>query len=87
MNILFEEFIAEFIKNNMPLIDENLISVNSQVANKYVFKDNKFNLRPDIIVKYKNSGKIIIDTKYKKLNHEKRNYLVSSADIYQMFMY
>jgi 5-methylcytosine-specific restriction enzyme subunit McrC len=87
MNILFEEFIAEFIKNNMPLIDENLISVNSQVANKYVFKDNNFKLRPDIIVKYKNSGKIIIDTKYKKLNHEKSNYWVSSADIYQMFMY
>ncbi len=87
MNILFEEFVVEFMKRNMWAIDKNLVSVQSQVANKYVFRDNKFNLRPDIIANYKSWEKIIIDTKYKKLNSEKTNYQVNNWDIYQMFMY
>ena len=88
MNILFEEFIVEFMKKNKDEINKNLLSVNSQVANKYVFVNNKFNLRPDIILNYKDNKKIIIDTKYKKLINEKnKNYWVSSSDIYQMFMY
>jgi 5-methylcytosine-specific restriction endonuclease McrBC regulatory subunit McrC len=70
MNILFEEFIAEFMKRN---ISSEIISVNSQVSNKYVFKNNKFNLRPDIIVNFQNFKKIVIDTKYKKLEKEKNN--------------
>ncbi len=88
MNILFEEFLSEFMKKNITKINKKLLSINSQVANKYVFKENKFNLRPDILLKYKNSKKIIIDTKYKKLiNNKNKNFWVSSSDIYQMFMY
>ena len=83
MNILFEEFIVEFMKKNKENIDINIKNINSQVSNKYVFQNNKFNLKPDIIVNYPNDKIIIIDTKYKKLN----NYWVSSQDIYQMFVY
>lgn len=88
MNILFEEFIVEFMKKNKNKINKDLLSVNSQLSNKYVFINNKFNLRPDIILNYKDNKKIIIDTKYKKIINEKnKNYWVSSWDIYQMFMY
>lgn len=87
MNLLFEEFIVEFMKKNKDKIDNNITQVNSQVSNKYVFKNNKFNLKPDIIINYNDYNSIIIDTKYKKLFKDKSNYWVSSQDIYQMFVY
>lgn len=86
MNSLFEEFIFEFIKKNQIKIDENIENIKSQTSDKYVFKNNKFNLKPDIIIN-KYNEKIIIDTKYKKLDKEKSYFWVSSADIYQMLTY
>jgi 5-methylcytosine-specific restriction endonuclease McrBC regulatory subunit McrC len=73
MNLLFEEFIAEFIKKNKENIDLNINNINSQVSNKYLFKNNKFNLKPDIIINYFNNEILIIDTKYKKLDKLKAN--------------
>jgi len=70
MNSLFEEFIFEFIKKNQIKIDENIENIKSQTSDKYVFKNNKFNLKPDIIIN-KYNEKIIIDTKYKKLDKAK----------------
>jgi len=87
MNLLFEEFIVEFMKRNTKKIDQNINSISSQVANKYVFTNNKFTLKPDILVSYKDDNILIIDTKYKKLNKDKSNFWVSSWDIYQMFVY
>jgi len=86
MNVLFEEFIWEFIKNNIQKF-ENLEKVELQKQNKYVFLENKFQLKPDIILYFKENKKIIIDTKYKKLDKDKYNNWVVSSDIYQMFMY
>jgi len=85
MNILFEEFLAEFVKKN--IFKLNLKSVKTQVWNKYVFENNKFNLRPDILLQNNFDEKIIIDTKYKKLDKNNYNYWVWNSDIYQMFMY
>jgi len=87
MNVLFEEFIVEFIRKNKRKIKKDILKVNSQVSNKYVFKDNKFNLKPDIILDFYDEQKLIIDTKYKKLDKNKTYNGVSSQDIYQMFMY
>ena len=87
MNLLFEEFIAEFIKRNKEEIDGNILKVNSQVSNKHVFNEHKFRLKPDIILDFKDRTKLVIDTKYKKLDKEKNYNWVSSQDIYQMFMY
>jgi len=86
MNVLFEEFIWEFLKKNIQKF-ENLEKVELQKQNKYVFLENKFQLKPDIILTFKDNKKIIIDTKYKKLDKNKSNNGVSSSDIYQMFMY
>jgi 5-methylcytosine-specific restriction endonuclease McrBC regulatory subunit McrC len=74
MNLLFEEFIVEFMKKNKENIDLNINNVDSQISSKYVFKNNKFNLKPDIIVNYINDNILIIDTKYKKLSNYKTNY-------------
>lgn len=86
MNVLFEEFIAEFIKKN-----ENefwIKSITSQSTSKYVFNNNKFLLKPDIILDFESNTRLIIDTKYKKIcNESSINYWVSSNDIYQMFVY
>ena len=100
MNILFEEFIVEFMKKNKDKINKNIleennkiISIDWQISNKYVFNkknnetNNIFTLKPDILVNFKNNKKLIIDTKYKKLNKSKKNSWVSSQDIYQMFIY
>ena len=84
MNLLFEEFIWEFLKKNKK--DFYLENVLLQSSKKYVFKEKKFLLKPDIIVKFQDK-KIIIDTKYKKLNKDEQNNWVANWDIYQMFMY
>jgi len=84
MNLLFEEFIWEFLRKNKKYFGiENIVL---QSTKKYVFKDKKFLLKPDIIAEFQDK-KIIIDTKYKKLSKEEQNNWVSSSDIYQMFMY
>ncbi len=87
MNVLFEEFIVEFMKKNQNLLSNNILKIYSQVQNKTVFNENKFKLKPDILVEYSNWVKLVIDTKYKKLYMDKPYYWVSSSDIYQMFMY
>ena len=86
MNRLFEEFIWEFLKQNVNSF-ENIEKINLQVQNKYVFKNKKFNLKPDILINLKNNEKIIIDTKYKKLDKTKNYNWVNQVDIYQMFSY
>ena len=87
MNLLFEEFIVEFMKNNKEVINPNITTIDSQVSNKYVFKNNKFTLKPDIYISYSDESNVVIDTKYKKLDISKTNNGVSSGDIYQMFVY
>lgn len=85
MNVLFEEFIAEFIGKNKE--DFSIKNIFSQQSNKYVFKENKFTLKPDIIIDFDLENRLIIDTKYKKLDENITNYWISQNDIYQMFMY
>jgi len=87
MNLLFEEFIVEFMKNNKEQINPEISTIDSQVSNRYVFENNKFTLKPDIYISYNDESNVVIDTKYKKLDSSKTNNWVSSQDIYQMFIY
>ncbi len=90
MNKLFEEFIGEFIRRNFK---EEIQEIKTPKANKYVFskpvadKFSRFQLQPDIFIRFKNGKILIIDTKYKELKQDKINYGVSQSDIYQMVMY
>jgi 5-methylcytosine-specific restriction enzyme subunit McrC len=72
MNMLFEEFIVEFMKRKKQDIDNLIEKVTSQSRREYLFKENNFQLKPDIIVDYKEKERIIIDTKYKKLDSSKK---------------
>ncbi len=94
MNILFEEFIGEFIKKNF--FEFNFISLQGPtknfVINKYV--DGKedcgglFKLKPDIqIGESKKNIKLIIDTKYKILKDNDNKEGVLQNDLYQMYAY
>ena len=48
---------------------------------------DKFRLRPDICVYDGKELKIIIDTKWKKLDQSKPHNKVSQSDMYQMYAY
>ena len=48
----------------------------------------KFLIKPDIVVKHKQTNIIfILDTKWKVLSENKPNYGISQADMYQMYAY
>jgi len=96
MNMLFERFIARFIKENrdaiLPEYLKNCNIYTQAVTNRRAFAKNLdgknvFNLKPDIIFKERDSVKLIIDTKYKLLNKTERKVGVSISDMYQMAAY
>lgn len=90
METLFEEFIAEVLKEDPDYFFGPQTSVSSQqyIGKLASFEDGSrvFNLRPDIVIK-RGSEIAIIDTKYKLLDNEDRKYGVSQADMYQMYAY
>ena len=96
MNLLFERFIARFIKENRDVIlpdsFKNCNIYTQAVANRRAFAkkmdgNNVFYLKPDIIFKEIDSVELIIDTKYKLLNKTERKVGVSISDMYQMAAY
>lgn len=95
MNVLFEEFIYEFIvKHRDMIVPDHLKScdVKAQCRNKHLVyrEDNAacFRLQPDIIfIKPDGHSALIIDTKYKLLTAKDRKLGIAQADMYQMFAY
>jgi len=94
MNLLFERFIARFIKENRDaVLPEYLRNCNIYMQSdqrafaKNLVENNVFYLKPDIIFKEGDSVKLIIDTKYKVLNKNDRKFGVSISDMYQMAAY
>lgn len=88
MNKLFEEFIFEFIRRNKDKINENITEIKAQKHNKLLVceDDNEEygNTYVDIFLTL-NGKKIILDTKYKLNNGEKKDF--ANADIFQMLAY
>lgn len=91
MNKLYETFIYNVIADKREQIFEKTLKVESQQAKVHLIYDmsNKgyMKLIPDIIVRENNQIKYVIDTKYKKLLHNKRRHGVKESDLYQMFGY
>ncbi len=98
MNLLFEEFIAEFIRKEvLPKNDCKYNLENVRIHNDYkylAYQEDKaeekiFRLEPDIHFVKDGSTDLIIDTKYKLLGKGKseKKYGVSQSDMYQMFAY
>ncbi|AGK61337.1 McrBC 5-methylcytosine restriction system component [Archaeoglobus sulfaticallidus PM70-1] len=89
MERLFEEFIGEVIRDNPRIVPENVrgsILIQKRIGHLATKNGKrKFELRPDIRIE--GVGKAIVDTKYKLLSLEERNYGVSQQDLYQMYAY
>lgn len=94
MNLLFERFIARFLKEHkesiLPDHLKNCI-ICAQAGGKELARNSKNNkvfwLRPDILLQERDQAMLIIDTKYKKLKQEDRKLGISVSDMYQMAAY
>ena len=87
MNKVFESYVAKKVEE---VFTPNGWAVYTQAEGntKCLFDDPKmFNLRPDIVIK-KGNKTVVLDTKWKVLNNDRRkNYSISQSDMYQMYAY
>jgi 5-methylcytosine-specific restriction enzyme subunit McrC len=94
MNHLFEQFVANFLKRHQHDLPSSWAdcAVRSQVSGRYLAErssdgSNVFQLKPDLALGADGAYRLIIDTKYKRLNGADRKLGVSQADMYQMCAY
>ena len=85
MDRVFEYYVARNLKRLL-MLDEWTISLQDR---KYYLFEDKFALRPDIVLRNNTEQHtVIIDTKWKLLaNSMSSNYGISQADMYQMYAY
>ena len=87
-----EKVYEAYVARNMDMVfGEYGWEVSVQDRGYYLFEEDYrqiFALRPDLVVTRPNGQKIIMDTKWKRLNsNQDANYGISQADMYQMFAY
>ena len=87
MNEIFEEFVAEELKQAMLGSGMNVLSQFSTHALLLRNGTKKFYVGPDIGVFRGKDAICLLDTKWKKLDPGKSNDNVSQADMYQMYAY
>lgn len=88
MEKLYESYVAQSIEK---ILEEHGWNVSVQDSRYHLFQEEDrdiFALRPDIVVTKPDGHRIILDTKWKRLNgNREKNYGISQADMYQMFAY
>lgn len=89
MEKLFEAYVAKHLKR---VLDRTGWRVTAQDRGTYLFDDDPqrqlFALRPDIVLRSNDERTIVLDTKWKRLvNQPRKNYGISQADMYQMYVY
>jgi 5-methylcytosine-specific restriction enzyme subunit McrC len=93
MELLYEDFIFNFIKENYK---EAFKEITKQKSNLYLtelyvndkYEGRLFNLKQDIYLRDREDNVLILDTKYKLLNNNKLDkYGISQGDMYQMCSY
>jgi len=89
MEKLFEAYVAKHLKR---VLDRTGWRVTAQDRGTYLFDDDPqrqlFALRPDIVLRSNDKRTIVLDTKWKRLvNQPRKNYGISQADMYQMYVY
>jgi 5-methylcytosine-specific restriction enzyme subunit McrC len=95
MNQLFEKFIAEFIRrNSTAILPEELQSCKllpqTRGASLHLARrdhTNVFQTRPDIAFVKEKEFRLLVDTKYKRLNDSDKKLGVVESDFYQMHAY
>ena len=85
MDKLFESYIGRNMKKLISKVDW-VVSLQDK---GYFLFENRFSLRPDIVLRNQNEERtVIIDTKWKLLkNTPTNNFGISQADMYQMYAY
>ncbi|MBA2692926.1 MAG: hypothetical protein H0U65_10595 [Rubrobacter sp.] len=87
MNILFEKFVAEFLRRN-----KERIRIGGCRIEKVETKENlgklfgEFKMEVDVVLRT-SGGAYLLDTKYKVLGDEKNHGGISQSDFYQMHAY
>lgn len=88
MEKLYESYVAQ---NMERMLEEHGWNMTAQDRRYHLFREEYreiFELRPDIVVTRPDGSRIIMDTKWKRLNTNREiNYGISQADMYQMFAY
>ena len=84
MEKIFESYVAAKLRRYLP----SAFAMRTQDNQYYLFEHptKTFGLRPDIVLA-ENSDIFIMDTKWKLLSENKRNYGISPSDMYQMYVY
>ncbi len=91
MEKIFESYVAQQVRKKF-LSDNWEVSIQDKGYHLFDEKNEKnsrpiFSLRPDIVLRKENKI-VILDTKWKRLIPEsKKNYGISSVDMYQMYAY
>ncbi|GEA51435.1 mcrBC 5-methylcytosine restriction system component family protein [Vibrio inusitatus NBRC 102082] len=86
MEAVFESYVASILRKQLDGKAELL----TQARSKYLVthnEQNKFQLKPDLLIKKTNKPFIVLDTKWKLIDVTKHNYGISQSDMYQMFAY
>lgn len=88
MEKLFESYIANKLKKVLDLENYHF-SAQDKSFSLFDEPNSCFSLRPDIVIKNKQTNDLfVMDTKWKLLSQEKnKNYGISQADMYQMYAY
>lgn len=88
MEVLFESYVAHQLKRQYPELNISTQDRQHYLLTDLLLQQNKFRIRPDIVVK-KQEWPIVADTKWKVLdqNLSGKNYLISQADMYQLYAY
>ena len=88
MEKLYESYVAQ---NMERILEEYGWNMTAQDRRYYLFREDYreiFELQQDIVITRPDGSRIIMDTKWKRLNtNREANYGISQADMYQMFAY
>jgi len=87
MEKVFESYIAAKLRRHISHIKSDILMW-TQDTRCYLFDhpSKEFNLRPDIVLE-KEKKFIVMDTKWKLLSENMKNYGISHSDMYQMYVY
>lgn len=90
MEALFEAYVKKHLARQL---SDDFVLI-AQARSQHLVKHNEqgwFRLKPDLLVKQKQTTHLVLDTKWKLLDSAKKNardkYQLSQADFYQMYAY
>lgn len=88
MEVLFESYVAHKLKRHYPELNITTQDRQHYLLTDLLLKQNKFRIRPDMVIQ-EGESPIVADTKWKVLdqNLSRKNYLISQADMYQLYAY